>query len=76
MDAASAAQKLAVVAALHFPDDVYLHHVASGRRFARGALASAIRLATKRIKGGLPKVSQRDISKDCRDCEYAKRCEK
>lgn len=75
MDAASAEQKIKVASGLKFTTSVYLQHVASGRRRASGAMASAIRLATKRFKG-LPLVRQRDISDDCANCEYAKRCEK
>lgn len=75
MDAASAAQKIEVASGLKFTSSVYLQHVASGRRKASGAMAGAIRIATQRFRG-LPKVRQRDISDDCKDCEYAKRCEK
>jgi len=75
MDAASAPQKVAVASGLKFTTTIYLQHVASGRRKASGAMAGAIRLATLRFKG-LPKVRQRDISDDCKNCEYAKRCEK
>jgi hypothetical protein len=75
MNAASAQQKLSVAGRLNFSTSVYLQHVASGRRRASGAMASAIRIATQRFKG-LPKVRQRDISDDCKNCEYAKRCEK
>lgn len=75
LDAASAAQKAEAAAHLHFASSIYLQHVASGRRKASGAMAQAIRLATARIRG-LPPVHQRDISDDCKGCEYAKRCEK
>lgn len=75
MDAANAEQKIAVAATLKHTTSVYLQHVASGRRKASGAMAGAIRLAAKKFRG-LPLVRQRDISDDCKECEYAKRCEK
>lgn len=75
MDAASAEQKASVSSTLRHRSSVYLQHVASGRRKASGAMASAIRIAAKKFRG-LPLVRQRDISDDCKDCEYAKRCEK
>jgi hypothetical protein len=75
MNSASAQQKVVVASTLKFTNTVYLQHVASGRRKASGAMAGAIRLATKQFRG-LPKVKQRDISDDCKNCEYAKRCEK